>query len=293
MQTALIVGCGDVGRRLALRLLAAGERVIGVVRSSGSAARLKALGIPARVRDLDAPGEPLPTKDVTVFYLAPPPEGGAGDPRLGRFLHECASHGLPRRLVYISTSGVYGDCGGALVDETRPPLPQSDRARRRLDAEERLRAWSAERGVPVVILRVPGIYGPGRIPIERLRNGLVVVCPEEAPPSNRIHAEDLARVCIAAAERGRGGEVYNVADGEATSMTAYFYAIADHFGLPRPLCVPLAEAPERMSADMWSFLRESRRLDITKMRRELGVELLYPTLAAGLKALREGDQSLV
>lgn len=284
MGPVLIVGCGDVGRRIARRVRELGVPVCVLLRSEASAARLRALGVEARIADLDAPPfSDLPTAGATVHYLAPPPSVGMGDPRLARFLEQAAA-APPRRIVYVSTSGVYGNCGGALVDESRAPHPESDRARRRLDAEKQLLPWSVRHGVSAVILRVAGIYGPGRLPVARLRAGTPVVCPEQAPYSNRIHAEDLARVCIAAAERGVAGGIYNVADGETGSMTDYFYAVADRLGLARPPCIPLAEAEKVLGPRMWSFLRESRRLDVSRMRRELGIELLYPGLESGLAA---------
>lgn len=283
MRPVLIVGCGDVGTRIARRLKAGGAPVAALVHRPESAERLRRMGVDARPVDLDGPLPPLPTCGAQVYYLAPPPPRGRGDPRLAGFLAQAAA-APPARIVYISTSGVYGDCQGAFVDESRPPRPESPRARRRLDAERRLVDWSKRYGVETVILRVAGIYGPGRLPVEKLRQGLPVVCPEQAPPGNRIQVEDLARVCIAAAERGAPGGVYNVADGENGSMTDYYYAVADRLGLPRPPCIPLAEAAAVLGPAVWSFLRESRRLDISRLRRELNVELLYPTLAAGLEA---------
>lgn len=289
LQRCLIVGCGDVGRRVARRLLADGVAVAGAVRSEGSAASLRELGVDAWVVDLDVSETlaALPIAGASVFYFAPPPTCGERDPRMAAFLAHCERH-PPVRIVYISTSGVYGDCGGALVDEERPVAPRTDRARRRLDAEEQLRTFMHDTGVPVMILRVGGIYGPGRLPVERLRRGgFSVICPDEAPYSNRIHSEDLARACIAAATCGRAGGIYNAADGHATSMTDYFYRVADLYGLPRPPCVPLSEAYVLGDA-MRSFIDESRRMDVTRLREELGVQLAYPDLEAGLAACRTG-----
>lgn len=281
---ALILGCGYVGTRLAHRLMAAGHPVLGVTSRIETATALSAASVSAIVGDLDRPDTlpELPTRDRDVHYLAPPPDHGDDDPRLGVFL-ERASRALPRRIVYVSTSGVYGDCQGAWVDETAPARPDTDRARRRYAAEQRLQAWSHATGVGVVILRVGGIYGPGRLPVERLRKGgFKVICPEEAPFSNRIHADDLAQALMLAAERGRPGEIYNAADGHPTSMTDYFYRVADHFGLPRPPCVPLAEAGQHLSSAMLSFIKESRRMRVEKIQSELGLRFLYPELALGL-----------
>jgi nucleoside-diphosphate-sugar epimerase len=188
----------------------------------------------------------------------------------------------PARIVYISTTGVYGDCQGEWVTEETPTHPRSTRGARRLDAETALLDWHRTSGVPVVILRVPGIYGPGRLPLERITQGTPVVREEEAPYSNRIHADDLARVCVAAADRGRAGELYNISDGQPTTMTDYFYRIADALDLPRPPAVSMAEARKQLTPGMVSFLEESRRIDNRKMREKLGMELLYPNLESGL-----------
>lgn len=192
----------------------------------------------------------------------------------------------PRRIVYISTTGVYGDCAGAWITEAHAARPRAERSLRRLDAEETLGAYGARAGVDTVVLRVPGIYGPGRLPIARIRAGEPVVREEEAPYTNRIHADDLARVCVAAMRRGRAGEVYNVSDGHPTTMTDYFFRVADALGLPRPPALPLALAQDRLGDGMRSYLAESRRIDNRKMLAELGVELLYPDLAAGLRELK-------
>lgn len=285
MRSALIVGCGDVGRRLGRQLIDRGVPCIGVARSEAAARLAKEWGLASQTADLDDPASlgPLNTAGATVFYLAPPPASGHTDPRVRHFIDHCQDR-LPSKVVYISTSGVYGDCGGAWVAEDRPPRPVSDRARRRLDAETRWLHWASDSGVEVVILRCGGIYGPGRLPIDRLREGVVVVCPDEAPYSNRIHSEDLASACIAAAQRAQGGEVFNIADGSPSTMTEYFYAVADAVGLPRPRCVSMRDAEAELSPGMWSFIRESRRLDVSKMFERLQLTLRYPTLAEGLRA---------
>lgn len=284
----LIVGCGDMGMRIARDLREHGVTARGLVRSSASRRRLAAQGIPALVADLDKPDTllDLPLRGSEVYYMAPPPPRGRLDSRMRAFIH-AASGRVPRRVVYISTSGVYGDCAGGWVDETRPPAPQTERAHRRWDAEQVLAAWGRDSGCERVVLRVGGIYGPGRLPIARLA-GITLICPQDAPYSNRIHCEDLAQSCIAAMARGRSGEVYNVADGHPTTMTDYFYRLADLAGLPRPPCVGLDQAPGRLSPAMLSFTRESRRLDIGKLRRELGIELRYPDLEQGLAACNRG-----
>lgn len=284
MEAVFIVGCGDVGRRVAALCRSAGATVVALSRSAQSAARLKALGIETRPGDLDDPAslQGLPLAGTRVFYFAPPPDRGETDPRMRAFPDVLTPSALPSRVVYISTTGVYGDCNGAWVTEDRPVNPQTARARRRFAAETALRAFSAASGVPVVVLRVSGIYGPGRLPVERLRQGVPLVREDQAPYSNRIHADDLARVCVAAAERGRPGAVYNVSDGHPTTMTDYFNRVADALRLPRPPTIDLEAARTRLSPSMLSFLGESRRIDNRKLREELGIELLYPDLDSGL-----------
>jgi nucleoside-diphosphate-sugar epimerase len=278
----LIVGCGYVGRRVAALHLARGEPVVALVRSAASAQALERDGIAAISTDLDGSPADLPTRGERVYYFAPPPERGTTDPRLATFLAGLARSGQPRRIVYMGTTGIYGDCHGEWVDESRPANPSVDRAHRRWDAECRLREWATTRGGEVVALRVAGIYGPGRLPLDRLRRGLPMVAEDEAPWTNRIHADDLAAVCVAAMDRAPSGAVYNVSDGHPGNMADYFNRVADLAGLPRPPVVRLADADGRLSEGLLSYLRESRRLDNRRMLRELGVTLRYPTLDEGL-----------
>ncbi len=278
----LIIGCGDVGRSIARRYLRSGTIVTGIVRSEASVDSLKLQGIQAMCVDLDQdPLPPLPSRGEKVFYFAPPPAQGATDPRVRRVLEVFRRDGPLRRLVYISTTGVYGDCRGEWVDEKRPVNPGVDRARRRLDAENQFREWSRESGAELVILRVAGIYGPNRLPLARIRQGLPLVRAEDAPFTNRIHEHDLVQVCVAAMERPVAGESFNVSDGHPGTMAEYFDAIADLAGLPRPPKIPLAAAEEHLSAGMLSYMRESRRLDNRKMLDQLAIELRYPSLEQG------------
>ncbi|MDO9372477.1 MAG: SDR family oxidoreductase [Gammaproteobacteria bacterium] len=283
-ETVLMVGCGDIGGRVAALHLAQGARVSALARSPARCAQLEALGVAPVSGDLDDASSlaALPAQHALVYYFAPPPEAGLTDPRMGRFLQAITRDALPHKIVYISTSGVYGDCKGAWVTEDTPPHPQTARAQARLDAETRLLAWSRDHSVPVVILRVGGIYGPGRQPVERIRRGEPVLRREAAPFTNRIHADDLARVCLAAAGRGGAGRIYNVCDDEHSTMTDYFNAVADALGRARPPQISLAEAQKVLSPGMLSYLNESRRMDNRRMREELGVVLRYPNLAAGL-----------
>lgn len=284
MNLIFIIGCGDIGLRVARLWQARGSTVQALARSDTAAARLAGAGITAVRGDLDIPTTlvTLPLAGATVYYFAPPPAQGDIDPRMRAFT---AAGWRPERVIYISTSGVYGDHGGAWVDEDTPPAPGTDHARRRLDAETALRAWGRENGVKVNVLRVGGIYGPSRWPLERLQAGTPVLREEECGYTNRIHADDLAAICVATAERGGTDRIYNVSDGCNGTMTQYFYAVADRFGLPHPPALTLAEAKRHLSPAMLSYLTESRRLDNRRMLQELGVTLRYPTLADGLEEI--------
>jgi len=288
----LIAGAGYTGRRVARRLAEQGAAIHCLTGSAGSAAELSAAGIAATALDLDQTGAlpRLPDGPLRVLYLVPPAEGRGGgddDPRLTRFLS--ALPRLPERFVLASTSGVYGDCGGELVDEERPPAPSTERARRRVDAERTLRHWAEEKEVCWVILRIAGIYGPGRLPLEAIRSGQPVIREEDASPGNRIHVDDLARVCLAALEPAAPGGVYNVADGSGESSGAFSRRVAEAAGLPAPPSVSRAQARRQMSPMRYSFLAESRRLDTRRLREALGVELAYDDPAAGIRASLTGS----
>jgi nucleoside-diphosphate-sugar epimerase len=285
---ALIVGCGDVGARLALQLIARGIAVSGVVRSPASAAALGRLGIPAITADLDADAiADLPAADW-LFHFAPPPDAGETDPRLGCVL--AALEVPPQRLVYLSTSAVYGDCAGRWIAEDEALKPRSARGFRRLDAERQALAYAAEHsGCAVSILRVPGIYGPGRLPIQRLAAGTPLVQRDESPYTNRIHADDLASAALAVAERGAPGAAYNVSDGHPTTMTDYFLRCAALLGMPAPAEVPLAVAMATMSPMLKSFLDESKRLSNRRLVATLGWQPRHASLDSGLPASLEAD----
>ena len=292
MKTVFIVGCGDIGERIATicRQKKHDQEkipVFGLVRSAESVKRLQQAGITPVQADLTqmngrATLSTLQIAGATVFHLAPPPGEDDTDPLIRQFLAAIPMDALPEKLVLLSTTAVYGDCHGEWIDETHPVNPQTARGRRRLDAELAVREWSAITGVPIVILRVGGIYGPGRLPIARIKQGLPILKEAESPFTNRIHQDDLAQICVAAAERGKAGEVYNVSDGQPSTMSRYFKDIAQAYGLPVPPEVDLTEAEKVMSAGMLSYLKESRRLDNRKLVEELGVVLGYPDLETGL-----------
>jgi len=286
VDTVFIVGCGDVGARLSGTWSARGAKMLALARSDASARRLSRLGVTPVRGDLDDPTSlgGLPARGSILYYLAPPPEAGETDPRVPALLSAIPAGEEPAKAIYMSTTGVYGDNGGAWVTEETPPAPASTRGKRRLDAEGAFLAWGRVRRVPVVILRVSGIYGPGRLPVDAVQSGAPVVREDEAPWTNRIHADDLAAVCVAAASLGRDGAVYNVSDGVPGTITQYYNAVADLLRIVRPPAVTMAEARKVMSPGMLSYLSESRRLDVRRMREELGVALRYPDLAAGLRS---------
>ncbi len=268
MKRLLIAGFGDVASRALPRL----ERRFEVVRLA------RRYGF-----DLDR-SVVLPFEEFdAVLHSAPPPAEGDTDPRTANLLAALEKGRiLPARVVYVSTSGVYGDCGGAKVDESRPVAPQSARARRRVDAERRLTQWCASRGVELVILRAPGIYAADRLPLERLRARAAVLRAEDDVYTSHIHAEDLAAIAVRALESGAPAGIFNACDDTEIKMAEWFDLIADHAGLARPPRIARKEAEGRIAPALLSFMNESRRLDNRRMKHELGFNLRYPTVRDGL-----------
>ncbi len=286
METLLIVGCGDVARR-ALPELLRRYRVSALVRARDPS--LVSAGVEPVEGDLDRAETlaALPGDTSRVAYFAPPAEGVTRDPRIRALLaalETAARRGemLPQRFVYLSTSGVYGDCRGGRVDETRAPFPQTERAARRLDAEQALLAWGERHGVDVVVLRVPGIYAADRLPLERLRRGVPALRAEDDVFTNHIHADDLASAVVAALERDGARGAYNISDDSEIRMGDWFDLVADRSGLPRPRRIARAEAAGLIPAAQLSFMSESRRLVNRRMKEQLGVRLRYPTVADGV-----------
>jgi nucleoside-diphosphate-sugar epimerase len=277
----LLIGCGDIALRTA-ELLRGRVRLYGLTRRPEDARKLTQRGIVPIVGDLDrSPSlDRLRAAPFAVVHFAPPPAEGRDDPRTARLLAALAKgQSIPQRFVYISTSGVYGDCAGARVDESRPRAAQTPRARRRVAAEERLRRWARRFGVRLVILRAPGIYAETRLPLDRLKQGTPVLRAEDDVFTNHIHADDLARATVAALFRGKPNRAYNVADDAELKMGDWFDAVADAFALPRAPRVSWEEAETRMAPLLLSFMSESRRLVNARMKRELRVRLHYPTPA--------------
>jgi nucleoside-diphosphate-sugar epimerase len=280
----LIFGCGYIGTLIAVAERKAGHSVHCIVRGERRFARLRESGFSVERCDLDGQENHLAvTAADALYYLVPPPPEGTTDLR-SRSAVKILETAAIKKTVLISTTGVYGDCDGDWIDETRPLRPVAERSIRRVDAENVWREWAISHDSSLSILRVAGIYSADRLPEKRLREATPVLIETEAPFSNRIHADDLVRVCFAAARSG-GTEIYNIADDEPTTMSDYFFRVADALLLPRPPQISLAQARAQFSAAMMSYLNESRRIDNRKMKTELGVSLRYPTLSDGLKPL--------
>lgn len=285
----LIVGCGDVGQRFA-RGLRGRVRVLALTSSPDRVATLRAQGITPLVGDLDqrASLQRLAGLAHYVVHLAPPAREGEQwwrDLRTQDLLRALRRRSPPDALVYASTSGVYGDCAGARVDETRAVQPHTPRAQRRVDAERQVRFLGRSTGTRATILRIPGIYAADReggTPRERLAKGTAVLRAEDDVYTNHVHADDLARAVAAALWRGRPQRVYHASDDTVLKMGDYFDLAADLYGLPRPPRVPRSTAQEQLPLMLLSFMGESRRLDNTRMKRELRIRLRYPTVAQGL-----------
>lgn len=277
--TCLIAGCGYVGARLARRRAA--REVLALVRTSGAAA-LAATGIAARAVDFDSPGAlEVPPGLASIVYTVPPPSPGTEDPRLQRFL-EGLGPARPGVLVYLSTTGVYGDTGGLPVAESSPVAPRDDASRRRLAAETAALTWCESHGVRCVILRVPGIYGPHRLPLDRLERGEPVLRPEDANPSNWIHVDDLVAACAAALDRPVSG-VFNVVDGNHASIGAFMEQVAVLAGLPAPRRITLAEARRELSPGLLAYLETSRRVETGRLQASLGLQIRYADLEQGIR----------
>ena len=280
----LILGCGDVGMRL-LPLVRDRFRVIAVTSQPERRAELRAAGAMPVVADLDRPAslQRLARLAHYVVHLAPPRSEGELDLRT-RNVTAILPEGA--RVVYVSTSGVYGDCGGAEIDETRTVAPRNARARRRVDAERVLRDWARRAGGRLAILRVPGIYAAERLPLKRLHERTPALSEQDDVFTSHVHADDLARMCALALFRGRPGRIYHAVDDTRLKMADYFDVVADAFGLARPPRLPRRELERQVSPMLLSFMSESRRLDNTRIKRELGMRLRYRTVQEGIEAAR-------
>jgi len=278
----------------AIPLLARRYRVFALVRNASYCSGLRALDVVPLLGDLDDRAS-LTCMDSlariagladVVLHFAPPANFGECDTRTRHLLAALSQGALPKQLVYISTSGVYGDCGGALLSESHPPNPQTARALRRADAEKQIRIWAKRNQVKACILRVPGIYAADRLPLNRLQQGVPCIADSEDSYTNHIHADDLARIVVAAIRNSSACRVYHASDDGPMKTGEFLDSVADAFGLQRVPRISRAEAQRTLPQTLLSFMNESRRLDNRRMKRELRVKLYYPTVADGLALIR-------
>ncbi|MCX7237465.1 SDR family oxidoreductase [Polynucleobacter sp.] len=282
----LIIGCGDIGLRVA-KQLSRSHRVFALTSQQSRLQELREVGATPILGNLDQPESlwRLAGLAQTVIHLAPPQNSGNRDCRTRNLIRILAQgSNAVRRLIYISTTGVYGDHRGAKVSEITPVNPQSERAKRRVDAERVLRLWGPANGVAVTILRVPGIYATDRLPIERLESKTPALVAEEDAYSNHIQSDDLARLVCAAVYHGKPQRIINACDGGETKMGDYFDEVADAFGLQRPARLPGNELQKIVSPMLWSFMRESRRVTNARLH-ELKTPLRYPSVGHFLKTI--------
>jgi nucleoside-diphosphate-sugar epimerase len=288
MKRILIVGCGDIALRVA-HLLNGRYRLFGLLRNTARFAELHTAGITPLPGDLD---NALSLRRLTglahtVLHFAPPPNTGHSDTRTRNLLAILSRGTLPESFVYISTSGVYGDCAGESVTETHALNAQTARAQRRVDAENIIRSWAKRTGVRAIILRVPGIYAADRLPLHRLQQGTPAIVAAEDSHTNHIHADDLARIVTASLRHAKPNRVYHTSDDSELKMGDYFDSVADAFGLPHVPRISREQAQQTLPKTLLSFINESRRLTNTRMKRELKIMLLYPTVADALKTVQK------
>lgn len=316
-KNILIAGFGDIGRRVALQLRDCRRcRVVALVRESNMLARdpkvARSIGVHLLKGDLGSLRSlhKLAGRADTILHFAPPPGKGQHDSHTKHLLsaldgkRRSALHAppldrrprpvmLPRRIIYISTTGVYGNCNGEFIDESRSVMPESARARRRVDAEKRLQKWGRVHAVAVTILRAPGIYAEDRLPLDRLKRQTSVLVAADDVFTNHIHADDLASAVIKAMRQRwpKSYRVFNVVDDSQLKMGDYFDQVADAFGLTRPPRIRRVEAEQRIAPVLLSFMRESRRISNARAKRELKIVLRYPTLTSALDCMRPANRT--
>ncbi|SOD17556.1 SDR family oxidoreductase [Nitrosomonas ureae] len=296
-KTLLIIGCGDVALRT-VPLLKTHYRILGLYRNADRADLLRANDIIPIYGNLDCPKSLKKLEGIAhlVLHLAPPPNYGKRDTRTLHLLSALTkktktnSTILPQRFIYISTSGVYGDCRGDLIDETHPVQPENDRAIRRVFAEKQIRNWGKRNHISTCIVRVPGIYAANRLPLQRLRDGHPTLLDAEDSYTNHIHADDLAQIIFAAIRFAKTNRIYHACDDSHLKMGEYFDLVADYSGLPHPRRITRDQAQEQITPSMLSFMKESRRLRNVRLKKELHISLLYPTVHDGVKAALINNQ---
>ena len=279
-----IIGCGYIGKQLAQKLAKQAIDVNAYVSSDSSQAECLTLNIACEIMNLDVALLPLEQSNSRSIYLAPPPKSGQIDTRIRHFLQAIEKQ-PPEKFVYISTTGVYGDCHGDWIDETNALKPKADRAFRRADAEQQVQQFCDKHAIPLVILRVAGIYGPGKIPIARIKSGQAIVSQQDSPYTNRIHAHDLVSICEKALLSDSITGTYNVTDGNPSTMYDYFTGLAKALDLPKPPAISLEQAKQELSQGMLSYMAESRRISNEKLLRDFEMSLSYPTLQQGVEQI--------
>lgn len=286
MQNIFIAGCGYIGERLAHSYKQSGNCVSCLVRSEKHSSSLQAEGFTTIISSLDNDADipKINLEGSILFYLVPPPGGGTVDSRARNFISHISDTGKPSKIIYMSATSVYSANNGELVNEDFPAQPDSAMGKRRLDAETAFLEYGKIYNLPVIILRVSGIYGPGRLPLMQIRQGQPLLNELESGLSNRIHADDLTTACIAAANRGENGDIFNISDGHPSSMTTYFNNCADALGFPRQPQVNLEEARQVMSPLMFSYISGSRIIDNSRMLEKLGIRLKYNSMIDGINA---------
>ena len=284
-----IIGCGSIGRGLlhllVTRTLVKAEHITALVKTKESRKQCLALGASSHCIDLDNGSEQLPDslsmRQSIVYYFTPPPAQGTEDSRVRHFIAQLGEQ-YPARVVLISTTGVYGHCYGQWVNEDKPVNPEVDRAWRRVDAEQQFQMYCQEFDIPLVILRVAGIYGPEKLPLKRIKAKIPIVRAEDSPYSNRIHVDDLLEICIKAGLSRHIEGIFNCADSQPTTMADYFIKVARANGLEEPPVITLEQAKTQLSAGMLSYMSESRRIDNHKSLSVFEYSLKYPELDKGL-----------
>ena len=290
--TYFIVGCGDIGKRVAKKLISTGNQVHALTHNNNTE-KLTTLGIKPHIADLDD-SQTLAHLKITydyIFYFAPPPREGTTDTRMQHFIQTYLRHYPCKRLLYISTTGVYGDQQAQWINEETPVAPQVDRAKRRLDAEQQITLFHEQYATEFVIIRVAGIYSLEKLPINRLQQGITILDRKLSGASNRIHADDLTNICLTAIHKAESAEIFNATDGQPSTMSDYFIKVAAAFDLPTPVEVDWQYAEQHFSTSMLSYLKESKKISNNKLKK-LGIQLQYPSLEAGLKQCLEESYAM-
>ena len=294
MSDIQIIGCGYIGKKVANLLLKKNINPLCLVHTEQSVSKCNDLGLKVKQFELDQKGLGLSENDQhklvkgNIAYFSPPPPKGKVDTRMEHFLEVLKSApAKPGKILLISTTGVYGDCSGEWIDETRPLNPMADRAYRRANAEEQLKRYCEKNNIEYVIFRVPGIYAADKLPIKRITSGEPIVNAADSGYTNRIHAEDLSRFCVEALMSDTPSGVYNCCDGHPSTMNDYFMRVADAFGIERPREISLMQAQQELSKGMLSYLAESKRISNKKLTTHFKTLFVYSNLQAGLKNIGE------